>query len=99
MATPLEETAHRLSLTRVALGYGNQAAFASALGMSPQRWNAYEKGREPLPMPVALQLCATYGVNLDWLFRGLKDGLPSRLRAEIDKLEAGTNNPRQRRRR
>lgn len=87
MATPLAETPRRLRLTRLALGYDNQATFAAAMGMSSQRWNAYEKGREPLPLPVALQLCTMYGVSLDWLYRGRKDGVPIQIRTQIDWLE------------
>ena len=86
-----DDTGGRLEITRLALGYegrGGQAAFALALDMSPQRWNNYEKGREGLPMPVALLLCGRFGLDLDWLYRGMKDGLPSHLRRKIDELEA-----------
>jgi uncharacterized protein DUF3606 len=92
MTTALNDTPQRLRLTRLAFGYGNPAVFAATMAISPQRWNAYEEGREPLPLPVALQICTTYGVSLDWLYRGRKDGICTETRNQIDRLENGDAN-------
>lgn len=70
-----KETAKRLEITRLALGFDIQAGFARALddGVTPQRWNNFESGRNPLTLNPALAICRKFPqVTLDWLFRGDK---------------------------
>lgn len=82
--------ATRLHVTRLALGYATQAAFAKALGddVTPQRWNNYESGRDRLTLNLALLICRKCPqVTLDWLYRGDKATLRPRFSAEIDEAE------------
>lgn len=87
-----EAIAERLTLTRVALGYEQQATFCAALddGMTPQRWNNYESGRDRLTLNVALLICRRFHVTLDWLYRGDPSGLPLRLVNAIEELRAAS---------
>lgn len=71
--------ARRLVATRLALGYDNQVEFCTALGVSPQAWNNYERARAKPSLDVALQMCDRFNLTLDWIFRGDAGGLPHRL--------------------
>lgn len=85
-----EEIARRLQITRLALGFERQAAFADALndGVTPQRWNNYESGRDRLTLNLALTICRKFPqVTLDWLFRGDKGTLRPAFSAAIDDAE------------
>jgi hypothetical protein len=85
-----EEIARRLQITRLALGFETQAAFAEALvgGVTPQRWNNYESARDRLTLNLALAICRKFPqVTLDWLFRGDKGTLRPAFSAAIDETE------------
>jgi len=85
-----EEIAKRLEITRNALGFKTQAAFAEALddSVTPQRWNNYESGRDRLTLNLALVICEKWQqVTLDWLYRGDKSTLRSAFPAHIDAAE------------
>lgn len=75
-ATRRSPVASRLEMTRVALGYEDQAAFAAKAGLAQNRYNQYENGKRPLTLAAALKLRAAFGVTLDWLFCGDRNGLP-----------------------
>ncbi|MBI1202650.1 MAG: hypothetical protein GC182_09085 [Rhodopseudomonas sp.] len=86
----LDEVADRLELTRRALGYPTQASFATAAGMTPQKWNNYVSKRgDRIPIDKALLLCQRFGLSLDWIYRGDMGALPVRLAKEIEVLRAG----------
>lgn len=80
--------AARIEITRLALGYKTQGAFAAAIDRSytPQRWNNYVAGRDRLPLNVALKLCQRFGLTLDWIYRGDTNGLPVRLARQIEEI-------------
>jgi DNA-binding XRE family transcriptional regulator len=84
-----EAIAQRLEITRVALGYTKQAKFASAIGgVTPQRWNNYESGRDRLTLNLALVICRKFPqVTLDWLYRGDKGSLRPAFSAAVDDAE------------
>ena len=85
-----ESVAARLEVTRLALGYDKQAAFAQAIGggLTPQRWNNYESGRNRLTLNLALMVCRKFPqVTLDWLFRADKGSLRPAFTAAIDDVE------------
>ena len=81
------EVAARLRTTRDALKL-DRLEIARKLQVSRQRWFNYESGRRPFDMIVAVDLCESEQLTLEWLFRGIKRGLPSDLRHEIDRVEA-----------
>lgn len=84
-----KEVGRRLELTRLALKYPTQKAFSDVIpGMTPQKWNNYVSGRDLITVENALILCNRYGITTDWIYRGLREAMPSRLLAEIEALEA-----------
>jgi transcriptional regulator with XRE-family HTH domain len=85
-----EEIAKRLKLTRFALGFETQTAFADAIGngVTPQRWNNYESGRDRLTINTALIIHRKFPqVTLDWLFLGDKSTLRPAVSTAIDDAE------------
>lgn len=72
----------RLRDTRVALGV-KAADICRAIDIDPNRWSQYENGSRKLTMVVAIRLCETYGLTLDWLYRGDPSGLPVRLHQKL----------------
>lgn len=80
------EVGRRLRLTRKALDI-DRVEMAQKLEVSRQRWFNYESGRRPFDMIVAIDLCNSEQLTLEWLFRGIKSGLPSNLRQKISKAE------------
>ena len=81
----------RLKLTRLALGYKEQTQFllalASVLEVAPGTWNHYEIGRAYPPPEVSLALCARFDLSMDWIFRGVRSGLPPYVREAIEAQE------------
>lgn len=77
------ETAERLRQARMAIN-PNQSEFARRAHLSQNRYNQYETAQRPLTLDAALKLRDTYGLTLDYLFRGdtalVPHGLMERLR-------------------
>lgn len=74
----------RLKIARQALGY-TQATMAKLMGSATagQAWENYEAGRRRISMDHALALCVL-GLSLDWIYRGVMDGLSTELRQRIE---------------
>lgn len=81
------EIARRLVLTRRALGIEHQQDFGRAAGLSQSQYHHFESGKRRLSLEAALALCETYGLSLDWLYRGDMNALPFRLANAIRELE------------
>jgi transcriptional regulator with XRE-family HTH domain len=76
------EIGARLKATRDALGltgteFGNRARIAQ------NAYSQYETGKRMLTISAAMRLCATYGLTMDWLFRGDVSTLPHSLAAKL----------------
>lgn len=71
----LAALASRIFLSREALGI-KPVDLAKELGISPARWSHYETGKRPLDIEIAVKFCTRYGLTLDWLYRGMPQGLP-----------------------
>ena len=84
----LEAIAYRLELTHAALDRGNQAAFASSIGVPPQAWTNYIKARDRISVDTALRMCRRYSITLDWVYRGSTYGMPAELVQRIEKVVA-----------
>lgn len=69
----------RIVLLRAAKDGMEQTQLASGMGITPQKLNNYEKGRDLIPVHEAVKLCAVTGANFDYLYRGLMDRLPPTL--------------------
>lgn len=82
------DTAKRLKVLRYYAGCGDsQTRFAGTYGFTVQLWNNLERGH-PLSKDAAIRLVQKIpGLTLDWLHLGRVDGLPGRLRAELEAAE------------
>lgn len=88
------EIARRLVLTRRALGIDHQQDFGKAAGLSQPQYHQFESGKRRLSLEAALALCSTYGLSLDWLYRGDMNALPFRLANAIREIERTDATPR-----
>jgi transcriptional regulator with XRE-family HTH domain len=73
--TSVDAIAARLRATREALDL-NQSQFASGAGIAKNTYNMYEAGNGRPELDKAIQLCERYGLTLDWIYRGIRAGLP-----------------------
>ena len=92
--------AKRLWLTRIAYGRVqgrdkdiSQTDFCDLVGLPLRLWNNGERGASRLGLDSAIQVVERTGVDLDWLYLGRKDGLPSKLAIEISNLEKEEREP------
>jgi hypothetical protein len=65
----------RLQDVRAAFGAESQKAWAEREGFNPTQWNNWETGTRRIPVDAAERLCDRYGLTLDWIYRGRRDGL------------------------
>lgn len=73
-----ESIGARLMQARQALGM-TQAQMADQAGIARNAYNQWERGVERPSLGLALQLCDTFGLTLDWIYRGDPSGLPFRI--------------------
>lgn len=86
-ATGTLPAAERLRLSRLALKL-TQARLCAITGISTQAWNNAETGDARIGIDNAILLCDATGLTLDWIYRGIKGGLPTAIGEAIAKLEA-----------
>lgn len=72
---PYEQIGLRLQRVRMAFSDLNQKSWAEKHGFEPTQWNNWEKGHRRIPVENAERLCEVYGLTLDFLYRGRRDGL------------------------
>jgi transcriptional regulator with XRE-family HTH domain len=78
--------AHRLRVTRIALGLTEEQA-AAAAGRTLLTWRKYEATGDGNITAALLQFCQQYDVSLDWLFEGRWN--PARGRRHLAKHAEG----------
>lgn len=81
--TEYREIGARLAALRQAVSNLNQKDWASKHGFNQTQYNNWEKGTRRIPVESAEKLAETYGLTLDWVYRGRRDGLPETLRNSI----------------
>lgn len=69
------EIGARLEAIREAFSTGGQGAFASRHGWQQTQWNNWELGARRIPIEEASKLADAYGLTLDFIYRGRRDGL------------------------
>ena len=80
----------RLELTRLALGM-KPGDFASRAGIAKSTYSNYASGAREPDLALALKLCNTYELTLDWIYRGDPSGLKYALANKINKLRQERN--------
>lgn len=81
------DVAERLIASREALKL-SQAALCRSTGISTAAWNNAETGDARIGLDNAILLCQATGLTLDWIFRGVRTGLPGGINEAIGKYEA-----------
>jgi transcriptional regulator with XRE-family HTH domain len=78
------DVAFRLRLTREALGM-EQSEFADRAGIARNAYNQYEQAQRIPRLDIAIKICETYGLTLDWIFRGNLSGVPFNLATTLQR--------------
>jgi transcriptional regulator with XRE-family HTH domain len=65
----------RLRAAREAFTDDSVRAFAKRLGVSPMAVSGWEVGARRIPVESAERYCDLFGLTLDWIYRGRRDGL------------------------
>lgn len=69
------EIGQRLAAIRAAFGGLSQKAFAGRHNFAVTQYNNWETGARRIPVEAAEKLCEAYGLTLDFVYRGRRDGL------------------------
>ena len=77
-----ESIAQRLKRTREAMGL-KPAAWCRLVDIEPAAWANYESGLRRISIDQALKVCRATGVSLDWIYRGLMQGMPVDLATKL----------------
>ncbi len=65
----------RLRSVRSAFSDFGQREWAEKHGFNQTQYNNWERGERRIPVEAAEKLCETYGLSLDFIYRGRRDGL------------------------
>jgi len=79
------DIARRIVALRTMLGH-NQSAFAQLVEVSQPAMNNYETGLRRPDLDVAVRINQKTGVTLDWLYLGVRSGLPAHLSERLPTL-------------
>ena len=78
----------RITLLRRARSWQqNTLAEMIGEGMTPQKLNNYEKGRDLIPVHYAARLAQLTGAGFDYLYRGMMGNMPGELAEKITKAQ------------
>ena len=78
----------RITLLRQAKSW-QQKALAEMIGegLTPQKLNNYEKGRDLIPVHFAARLAILTGAGFDFIYRGMMGNIPGDLAEKVAKLQ------------
>lgn len=87
----------RISLLRQAKHW-QQKTLAEMIGegLTPQKLNNYERGRDLIPVHFAARLAVLTGAGFDYIYRGLMGNMPGELAEKIAKLQQASPSPARR---
>lgn len=74
-AATYPEIGRRLAAIRKGFSDLSQTAWAERHGFAVTQYNNWEKGSRRIPVEAAERLCDRYGLTLDFVYRGRRDGL------------------------
>lgn len=69
------EIGRRLASLRSAFSDDTQAQWAARHGFGKNQYNSWETGSRRISFEAAAKLCRLYGLTLDWIYLGKRDGL------------------------
>lgn len=75
---PYLDIAARLRAVRMAFSDLNQGEWAKKIGFNRTQYSNWENGQRRIPVDQAEKLCDLYGLTLDFVYRGRRDGLSER---------------------
>src|SRR3954452_21296351 len=78
----------RISLLRHAKSW-QQKTLAEMIGegLTPQKLNNYEKGRDLIPVHFAARLAVLTGAGFDYIYRGMMGNMPGDLAEKVARLQ------------
>ena len=78
----------RISLLRQAKSW-QQKTLAEMIGegLTPQKLNNYEKGRDLIPVHFAARLAILTGAGFDFIYRGMMSNMPGELGEKVARLQ------------
>lgn len=65
-------------------------------GLTPQKLNNYEKGRDLIPVHFAARLAILTGAGFDFIYRGMMSNMPGDLAEKVAKLQHAQQSPARR---
>jgi transcriptional regulator with XRE-family HTH domain len=65
-------------------------------GLTPQKLNNYEKGRDLIPVHFAARLAILTGAGFDYIYRGMMSNMPGDLAEKIAKIGQTPQSPARR---
>jgi hypothetical protein len=65
----------RLAAVRKAFGGQSQLTWSARHGFAGTQYNNWESGLRRIPVECAITLCDLHGLDLDYIYRGKRDGL------------------------
>lgn len=83
LEAPYIEIGERLRVLRVGYSDMSQKDWAAKHGFSKTQYNNWESGVRRIPVESAERLCDTYGLTLDFVYRGRRDGLSENARNAV----------------
>lgn len=72
---PHTDIGRRVEAIRTGFSNLSQRAWADRHNFSPTQYNNWEKGVRRIPLEAAEKLCRSYGLTLDFIYLGRRDGL------------------------
>jgi len=87
----------RISLLRQAKSW-QQKTLAEMIGegLTPQKLNNYEKGRDLIPVHFAARLAVLTGAGFDYIYRGMMSNMPGELAERVSRLQQTARVPARR---
>lgn len=74
-AATYPDIGHRLASIRQGFSDLNQTEWAKRHNFATTQYNNWEKGTRRIPVEASEKLCEIYGLTLDFIYRGRRDGL------------------------
>jgi len=84
----LKDTAKRLELTRIALGFESQVDFCKEIRVQKNVYNPFEKGKRRISLGIAMKIRRRFGISLDWIYCGDPASLPVHVYRKLTSIAA-----------